>query len=258
MEMTTGMKAQMEVLGLSLEYHGHSALKDINVGIPEKQVTAIIGPSGCGKSSLLRCLNRMIDLAPGAKVQGQVTLDGDDIYAPRVDVMQLRKKVGLICQKPVPLPMSIFENVAFGPRIYGSHGKALKHIVENSLRKAGLWEEVSHRLKHSASRLSVGQQQRLCLARGLAVEPEVLLFDEPTSSLDPMSARHVEEQIIKLKQDFTVVIVTHDLHQAKRVADYAIFLYMGKLIEAGLTSQIFDSPKEDWTRNYISGTPVSE
>ena len=170
---------------MRLTYGNCQALMNVNVEIPRNQVTAIIGPSGCGKSSLLRCLNRMIELAPGARVDGRVTLDGEDIYRPGVDVMNLRKRVGLICQKPVPLPMSIFENVAFGPRLYGSHGKALKQTVESSLRKAGLWEEAKGRLKDPAIRLSVGQQQRLCLARGLAVEPEVLLFDEPTSALDP-------------------------------------------------------------------------
>lgn len=256
MEITTSIRAHMEVQGLSLTYRGSPALANINVTIPEKQVTAIIGPSGCGKSSLLRCLNRMIELAPGAKVDGRVTLDGEDIYGPRVDVMGLRKKVGLICQKPVPLPMSIFENVAFGPRIYGQHGKTLKETVESSLRKAGLWDEIKDRLKESASRLSVGQQQRLCLARGLAVKPEVLLFDEPTSSLDPMSARHIEGQVKKLKEDYTVVIVTHDLHQAKRVADHVMFLYLGELIENGSAAQIFESPQEDWTRTYVAGAGI--
>ncbi|MBI2844204.1 MAG: phosphate ABC transporter ATP-binding protein [Armatimonadetes bacterium] len=250
------MKAQIEVRNLSLAYRGNLALKDIGVDIPEKQVTAIIGPSGCGKSSLLRCLNRMIDLIPGTKVRGKVTLDGEDIYGSRVDVMDLRKRVGMICQKPVPLPMSIYENVAFGPRLYGVHGKALKHAVERSLRSAGLWEEVKDRLKEPAIRLSIGQQQRLCLARGLAVEPEVLLFDEPTSSLDPVSARHVEQQVAELKRDYTVVIVTHDLHQAKRVADHVMFLYLGELIENGTTTQVFESPQDYWTRMYVAGAGI--
>lgn len=250
------MRAHIDVRGLGLTYHASPALKDITVEIPEKQVTAIIGPSGCGKSSLLRCLNRMIELVPGVKVSGKVTLDGEDIYCSRTNVMDLRKKVGLICQKPVPLPMSIFENVAFGPRLYGARGKALKHTVEKGLRTAGLWEEVKDRLKEPATRLSLGQQQRLCLARGLAVEPEVLLFDEPTSSLDPVSARHIERQIAELKRDFTVVIVTHDLHQAKRVADHVMFLYLGEMIEKGSTSQIFESPQEDWTRMYVAGAGI--
>jgi len=250
------MKAHMTVQRLNLAYNNCPALKDINVEIPEKQVTAIIGPSGCGKSSLLRCLNRMIELAPGARVDGRVTLDGEDIYGSNVDIMDLRKRVGLICQRPVPLPMSIFENVAFGPRLYGAHGHTLKQTVESNLRKAGIWDEVKDRLKESASRLSVGQQQRLCLARGLAVKPEVLLFDEPTSSLDPVSARHIEEQIAKLKRDFTVVIVTHDPHQARRVADSVVFLYLGELVEYGSTAQIFDSPQENWTRMYVGGAGI--
>lgn len=250
------MKAHIEVESLELTYQGTLALKSINVHIPEKKATAIIGPSGCGKSSLLRCLNRMIDLVPGTRVSGKVTLDGEDIYGPRTDVMGLRKRVGLIGQRPVPLPMSIFENVAFGPRLYGVHGKALKHTVEKSLRTAGLWDEVADRLKDSPSRLSVGQQQRLCLARGLAVEPEVLLFDEPTSALDPVSARHIEKQVAELKKDFTVVIVTHDLHQARRVADNVMFLYLGELIETGSTSQIFEDPREEWTRMYVAGAGI--
>jgi phosphate transport system ATP-binding protein len=250
------MKAHISVDGLSLTYRGSAALTNLSVELPEKQVTAIIGPSGCGKSSLLRCLNRMIELVPGTKVNGKVVLDGEDIYGSRVDIMGLRKKVGLICQKPVPLPMSIYENVAFGPRLYGGHGKSLKATVEKSLRTAGLWDEVKDRLKDPATRLSLGQQQRLCLARGIAVEPEVLLFDEPTSSLDPVSARHIERQIAELKKDYTVVMVTHDLHQAKRVADHVMFLYLGELIENGTVTQMFDSPQEEWTRMYVAGAGI--
>lgn len=239
---------------LSLTYQGHRALKGINVKIPRNKVTAIIGPSGCGKTSLLRCLNRMIDFVPGAKVDGRVLIGDLDIYGRGVDVTAVRKRLGLISQKPTPLPMSVFENVAYGPRIYGTGGrKKLRETVEKSLRIAGLWDEVKHRLKDPAGALSIGQQQRLCIARGLAIEPEVLLFDEPTSALDPISAQHVERQITKLKDDYTCVVVTHNLRQATRIADNVLFVYLGELVEHGTAKDIFESPKESFTQLYIEG-----
>ena len=239
---------------LSLSYQGSPALKKINAKVPRHRVTAIIGPSGCGKTTLLRCINRMIDLVPGAKIEGKVLLDGLDIYSRGVDVTAVRKRIGLIAQKPAPLPMSIFENVAYGPRIYGAGGrKKLRETVERSLRTAGLWDEVQDRLKDPASRLSIGQQQRLCLARGLAVEPEVLLFDEPTSALDPISAQWIEREIVDLKANYTCVIVTHNLQQAMRIADHVLFVYLGEVIEHGIASEVFDSPKEAFTQAFIEG-----
>lgn len=239
---------------LNLTYPGHHALKSISVRIPRNKVTAIIGPSGCGKTSLLRCLNRMIDFVPGAKVDGRVLVGGLDIYGRGVDVTAVRKRLGLIAQKPTPLPMSIFENVAYGPRIYGTGGrKKLRETVEKSLRISGLWDEVKDRLKDPAGALSIGQQQRLCLARGLAIEPEVLLFDEPTSALDPISAQHIERQITKLKDDYTCVVVTHNLRQATRIADNVLFVYLGELVEHGTAKDMFESPKESCTQLYIEG-----
>jgi phosphate transport system ATP-binding protein len=229
----------------------------VNVSIPAKQATAIIGPSGCGKTTLLKCLNRMIDLTPGARVTGNVMVGADDIYAKGVDVTGVRKRVGLIAQKPTPLPMSIFENVAYGPRIFGSKSKrSLKETVERSLNMVGLWEEVKDRLKDPASRLSIGQQQRLCLARGLAVEPEILLFDEPTSALDPASSLRIERAVEDLKSDYTCVIVTHNLKQARRVADHVLFMSGGELVEHGAANAIFDSPQEAQTQAYIMGAGI--
>jgi len=240
--------------GLSLFYHDVHVLRDVSVSIPSRQTTAIIGPSGCGKTTLLKCLNRMIDLVPGVRVSGKVMVGDQDIYANGVDVTAVRKKVGLIAQKPTPLPMSIFENVAYGPRIYGVHSrKKLRETVENSLRIVGLWDEVKTRLKDPASRLSIGQQQRLCLARGLAVEPEILLFDEPTSSLDPASALRIEKAVEDLKSDYTCVIVTHNLSQAKRVADHVLFMCDGELVEHGTVGAIFDDPQQAQTQAYIMG-----
>lgn len=240
--------------GLGLFYHDVHVLKDVSVSIPSRQATAIIGPSGCGKTTLLKCLNRMIDLVPGVRVCGKVIVGDQDIYASGVDVTAVRKRVGLIAQKPTTLPMSIFENVAYGPRIYGVHSKKkLRETVEHSLRTVGLWDEVKTRLKDPASRLSIGQQQRLCLARGLAVEPEVLLFDEPTSSLDPASALRIEKAVENLKSDYTCVIVTHNLNQAKRVADHVLFMSDGELVEYGTADAIFGSPQEAQTQAYIMG-----
>lgn len=241
---------------LSLSYHDRQVLRDVSVSIPSRKVTAVIGPSGCGKTTLLRCLNRMIDLVPGARLAGKVMIGDMDIYAKGVDVTNVRKRIGLITQKPTPLPMSIFENVAYGPRIYGVRSKQLRATVEHSLRTVGLWDEVRHRLKDPASRLSIGQQQRLCLARGLAVEPEVLLFDEPTSSLDPTSLLRIEQAVTELKNDYTCVIVTHNINQARRIADHVLFMSDGELVEHGAADDFFESPQEAKTLAYIMGDGI--
>lgn len=243
--------------GLNLLYHDIHVLRDLSVSIHARQATAIIGPSGCGKTTLLKCLNRMIDLVPGVRVTGQVMVSGQDIYANGVDVTSVRKRVGLIAQKPTTLPMSIFENVAYGPRIYGTHSKKqLREIVEHSLHIVGLLDEVKDRLKDPANRLSIGQQQRLCLARGLAVEPEILLFDEPTSSLDPASSLRIEKAIEVLKADYTCVIVTHNLSQAKRVADHVLFMLDGELVEHGTAEAVFETPQEEQTQAYLVGGDI--
>lgn len=237
---------------LTLSYQGRVALKDITVHIPGQSITAIIGPSGCGKTSLLRCINRMISLIPGARVSGSVLLNGLNIYEHGVDVTAIRKRIGLIMQKPTPLPMSIFENVAFGPRIYGTGGhKALHDTVERCLTMVELWDEVKDRLKEPATRLSLGQQQRLCLARGLAVQPDVLLFDEPTSSLDPVTAMKIEHEITRLKNDYTCILVTHNIQQAMRIADHVLFLHQGELVEHGRADEVFSAPKEAATASYL-------
>lgn len=239
---------------LNMYYHDIHVLKDVNVSIPARQATAIIGPSGCGKTTFLKCLNRMVELVSGAKVTGQVNIGGQDIYASGVDVTAVRKRIGLIAQKPTPLPMSIFENVAYGPRIYGiGSRKHLRETVEHSLQTVGLWDEVKNRLKDPANRLSIGQQQRLCLARGLAVEPDVLLFDEPTSSLDPASSLRIERAIEILKADYTCIIVTHNLSQAKRIADHVLFMYDGVLVEHGTAEAVFETPQEEQTQAYLYG-----
>jgi phosphate transport system ATP-binding protein len=239
---------------LNVFYRDHQALKDLTVEIPEKQITVIIGPSGCGKTTFLKSLNRLVELVEGTKISGKVLLHGLDIYHPDVDVTEIRKKIGLLSQRPHPLPMSIYDNVAFGPRLHGlKERQELDRIVEDHMRAAGLWDEVKDRLHAPASRLSAGQQQRLCLARGLAVEPEVLLGDEPTSALDPMSAQHIERRLLDLKENYTIVIVTHILRQARRLADYVIFLYLGELVEHGPAADFFNHPKEERTRAYIRG-----
>lgn len=246
--------SHIKVNNLNVAYDGQPMLKNINLEIPDGQITAIIGPSGCGKTTLLKCFNRMIDLTDGVKVNGEVLIDGTNILNPSVDVIALRKKLGLLAQRPYPLPMSIYDNVAYGPRIHGQKNrKQLNHIVEHCLQEAGLWEEVKDRLRAPAAKLSVGQQQRLCLARALAVEPEVLLGDEATSALDPQSAQLVEKRLLELKGDFTIVLVTHILRQAKRLADYVIFLYLGELVEQGPAEDIFSRPKEKRTQAYLGG-----
>ena len=247
-------KPKINVQKLNILYGGHQALKDITVDIPEKRLTVIMGPSGCGKTTFLKCLNRLIDLIDEAEVSGKVLVDGIDVFDSKVDVTDIRKRVGLISQKPCPLPMSIYDNVAYGPRIHALRGrKELDQIVKRCLRVVGLWNEAKGRLTAPASKLSAGQQQRLCLARTLAVEPEVILCDEPTSALDPISAQRIEKKVLELKKNYTVVVVTHNLRQAKRLADYVIFLYMGELIEHGPGKKIFMNPKELRTQAYIKG-----
>ncbi len=230
-------------------------LKDINLTIPEKSITCIIGPSGCGKSTFLKTLNRMHDESPEVKIKGKIFVDDENIYSPEVNVIDTRKKMGLLAQRPCPLPMSIFENVAYGPRIHGTkRRKALNQTVIQYLQYVGLWEEVRGRIRSSASRLSIGQQQRLCLARGLAIEPEYILGDEATSALDPLSTKIIEELFIKLKEKYTVILVTHTLRQAKRIADNIVFMYLGKIIESGPTEEFFKNPKEQLTKDYLSGS----
>jgi len=244
----------IQIRELNVAYGNERAVRDITVDIPGRQITAIIGPSGCGKTTLLRSMSRLLDLVEGVRVWGQVLFHGQNIYAPRKEVTDVRKRVGLLAQRPFPLPMSIYENVAYGPRLHGLHKrKALDAVVEKELRAAGLWEEVKDRLHAPASALSLGQQQRLCLARGLAVEPEVLLCDEATSALDPISARCIEDRLLELKADYSIVLVTHVLRQARRLADYVIFMYLGELVEHGPASQVFSNPREAKTRAYLEG-----
>jgi len=248
-------KPHISVHKLNVFYGSHQSLRDITVDIPEKQITAIIGPSGCGKTTLLKCLNRLIDLTDGVRLSGQVLIGGVDIYNDKnIDATCIRKRMGMLCQKPFPLPMSIYDNVTYGLKIHGVKGKKrLDAAVERYLTMAGLWEEVRDRLESPASRLSAGQQQRLCLARSLAVEPEALLGDEPTSALDPISAQHIEKTFRELRKDYSIVIVTHILRQARRLADYVIFLYLGELIECGPAEDVFGRPKELKTQAYIRG-----
>ena len=248
-------KTHISVQNLNVFYGNEQALKDISVDIPDKKITAIIGPSGCGKTTLLKSFNRLVDLIDGVKVSGEVLVDGENIFDPKVEVTHIRKKMGLLSQKPYPLPMSIYDNVAYGPRIHGmKNRKELDRIVEHYLKESSLWNEVKDRLSAPASKLSVGQQQRLCLARGLAVEPGIILGDEPTSALDPKSSLRIERRFLELKEQYTIVIVTHILRQAKRLADYVIFLYLGELIEHGSAKEVFENPREKMTKEYIRGT----
>jgi phosphate transport system ATP-binding protein len=249
-----GMADKVSAKNLELFYGDHQALKDININMQEQSVTALIGPSGCGKSTFLRTLNRMHDLLPNVKIVGEVKIDGLDIYGPDTDVVQLRKSVGMVFQHPNPFPKSVYENIAYGPRIHGETNKArLNEIVESSLRGAALWDEVKDRLHKSALGLSGGQQQRLCIARLLAVEPQVLLMDEPTSALDPISTMKIEELIVELKDKYTIVIVTHNMHQASRVSDKTAFFLNGELIEVDDTGVLFTRPAHKRTEDYISG-----
>lgn len=240
--------------GLDLYYGTNHALKNISMELYTNKITAFIGPSGCGKSTFLKTLNRMNDLVPNVKIEGEVLLDNENIYDQRVDTTLLRKKVGMVFQQPNPFPMSIYDNVAYGPRIHGIHSNSeLDAIVEKSLKGAALWDEVSDRLKKSALGLSGGQQQRLCIARALAVEPEVLLMDEPTSALDPISTLKIEDLMDELKSKYTVAIVTHNMQQATRIADYTAFFLVGEVVEYAATTELFSSPKDSRTEDYITG-----
>ena len=244
----------LEAKTLNLWYGEHHALHDVSLSVPEKSITALIGPSGCGKSTFLKTLNRMNDLIPGVKITGEVNYKGQNILAPSVDVSALRREIGMVFQKPNPFPMSIYDNVAYGPRTHGVRGKAkLADIVERSLRGAAIWDEVKDRLKKNALGLSGGQQQRLCIARALAVEPEVLLMDEPTSALDPISTSRIEELALELKERYTIVIVTHNMQQAVRISDQTAFFLLGELVECGNTEQLFSQPTDKRTEDYITG-----
>ena len=244
----------MTVQGLDLWYGDHQALHDISMNIPEKSITALIGPSGCGKSTFLKTLNRMNDLIPGVKITGDVRYRDQDIFAPGTDVNELRREIGMVFQKPNPFPMSIYDNIAYGPRTHGIKNRArLDEIVEKSLRGAAIWDEVKDRLKKNALGLSGGQQQRLCIARALAVEPEVLLMDEPTSALDPISTSKIEELAMRLKEQYTIVIVTHNMQQAVRISDRTAFFLLGELVECGDTQQLFSQPQDKRTEDYITG-----
>ena len=244
----------MTVQGLDLWYGDHQALHDISMNIPEKSITALIGPSGCGKSTFLKTLNRMNDLIPGVKITGDVRYREQDIFAAGTDVNELRREIGMVFQKPNPFPMSIYDNIAYGPRTHGIKNRAkLDEIVEKSLRGAAIWDEVKDRLKKNALGLSGGQQQRLCIARALAVEPEVLLMDEPTSALDPISTSKIEELAMQLKEQYTIVIVTHNMQQAVRISDRTAFFLLGELVECGDTQQLFSQPQDQRTEDYITG-----
>jgi phosphate transport system ATP-binding protein len=245
----------LRVEHLNVHIQDQHILKDINLAIPEKSITCIIGPSGCGKSTFLKTLNRMHDETPEVKIKGSVFIDGVNIYGHHVNVIDTRKKMGLLAQRPCPLPMSIYDNVAYGPRIHGlKRRKALNQTVIQYLQYVGLWDEVRGRIHTPATRLSIGQQQRLCLARGLAVEPEFILGDEATSALDPLSTKKIEELFIKLKEKYTLILVTHTLRQAKRIADHIVFMYLGKIIESGPTEEFFNNPKKQLTKDYLSGS----
>ena len=244
---------KLNIKNMELYYGDFKALKGINLDIPANEITAFIGPSGCGKSTLLKSLNRMNDLVEGCKITGSILLDGEDIYG-NMDINLLRKRVGMVFQKPNPFPMSVYDNIAFGPRTHGIRSKVqLDDIVERSLRNAAIWDELKDRLKKSALGLSGGQQQRLCIARGLAVQPEVLLMDEPTSALDPISTSKIEDLAVELKKDYTIVMVTHNMQQAARISDKTAFFLLGEVIEFGETEQIFSMPKQKQTEDYITG-----
>jgi phosphate transport system ATP-binding protein len=252
-KLITNQSIRIENLDVYIE--DQHILKDINLTIPEKNITCIIGPSGCGKSTFLKTLNRMHDESPEVKISGKVYVDDENIYSSQVNVIDTRKKMGLLAQRPCPLPMSIFDNVAYGPRIHGmKKRKAINQTVIQYLQYVGLWDEVRDRVRTSATRLSIGQQQRLCLARGLAIEPEYILGDEATSALDPLSTKKIEELFVKLKEKYTIILVTHTLRQARRIADNIIFMYLGKIIEAGTTEEFFSNPRKQLTKDYLSGS----
>ncbi len=248
------MDTIMQIINLNLWYGDHQALRNITVGLPRNEITALIGPSGCGKSTFLKTLNRMQDLVPSVKITGEVLYDGSNIYDPTVDVTWLRKRIGMVFQKANPFPMSIYDNIAYGPRTHGIRSKAkLDEIVEKSLRDAAIWDEVKDRLKTSALGMSGGQQQRLCIARALAVEPDILLMDESTSALDPISTGKIEELAIQLKEKYTVIMVTHNMQQAVRVSDHCAFFLLGELVEFDRTETMFSTPRDKRTEDYITG-----
>lgn len=239
---------------LNVYIHGNHILKDVSLTIPDKKITCIIGPSGCGKTTLLKTINRLIDTNDGVKVKGSVLVSGEDIYDRKAEITHIRKKIGLLSQRPTPLPMSIYDNITFGCKIHGIHGrKKLDQIVEFYLKAAGLWDEVEDRLHAPASALSIGQQQRLCLARGLAVEPQFILGDEATSALDPISSKHIEDLFVRLRENYGIVLVTHTLRQALRIADHVIFMYLGEVIEQGPADEVFNNPQHELTKQYLSG-----
>lgn len=245
---------KVDIRNLSLYYSGVQALFDVSLSIPERCITALIGPSGCGKSTFLRAINRMNDIIEGVRTEGQVVVEGRDVYSPDIDVVALRRRVGMVFQKSIPFPKSIFENVAYGPRISGIRNRrVLSEIIERSLQRTALWDEVKDRLQDSALALSGGQQQRLCIARALATNPHILLMDEPASALDPASTSRIEDLIFELKKNYTIVIVTHNMQQAARVSDRTAFFFQGRLIEAGDTRQLFTKPAEQQTEDYITG-----
>jgi phosphate transport system ATP-binding protein len=250
----SGRKAHVSCQDFSFFYGGNQAVKDVTLDFPSYQVTAIIGPSGCGKSTMLRSINRMNDLIPGGRTSGSLIFDGQDIYGPRLDVVTLRRRIGMVFQKPNPFPKSILNNIAYGRRLHEHMGKGeLQAIVETSLQRAGLWDEVKDRLEDNALSLSGGQQQRLCIARALAVDPEILLMDEPTSALDPRATARIEDLIAELRGRYSIIIVTHNMQQAARVSDFTAFLYEGVLVEFGKTAQIFTKPREKQTEDYMTG-----
>ncbi len=249
---TTG--SEIKINNLNVSIGDNHILKNIDLEIPNNKITCIIGPSGCGKSTLLKTINRLIDDNDRVKVDGRIVIDGEDIYGKKVEVTHIRKKMGLLSQRPTPLPMSIFDNITFGCKIHGIRNKKqLKQIVEENLQNAGLWEEVKDRLHSPASSLSIGQQQRLCLARGLAIKPRFILGDESTSALDPISSRHIEDLFVKLKDKYGIVLVTHTLRQALRIADHVIFIYLGEVIESGPAKELFNNPKHELTKQYLAG-----
>jgi len=247
-------ETQISIQNLNLSIKENKILKNINVDIPKNKITVILGPSGCGKTTLLKTLNRLTDLYPDVKVDGKIFIDNEDILHTEKDITEIRKKMGLLAQRPYPLPMSIFNNIAFGLKLNRNIKKDLLHKrVEHYLKQVSLWDEVKDRLKEPASALSIGQQQRLCLARGLSVEPEIILADEPTSALDPISSQAIEQKFIELKGEYTVVMVTHILRQARRIADYIIFMYLGEIIEHGIAKDVLENPKEEKTKMYMEG-----
>ena len=242
----------VEIKDLNVQAGGTPILKNINLSIPKGKITVLLGPSGCGKTTLLKCLNRLSDLHPGLKVSGRVIIDDEDIFHPKQDLTAIRRKMGLLSQRPFPLPMSIYKNIAYGLKINGMRDKkVIKKKVERHLRDVGLWEEVSGRLHSPAAKLSIGQQQRLCLARGLAVGPEIILADEPTSALDPISSRKIEEEFLRLKQEYSLIVVTHILRQARRLADHIVFMYFGEIIEQGTPDEIFNYPQSEILKQYL-------